>query len=159
MTAEGVAEGAGGRSGGGPEELLIRVYRPADQEAVVGLWRACGLVVPANDPLADIRAKVDFQPELFLVGLVEEKMAATVMAGYEGHRGWINYLAVDPEARRLGLGRRMMEAAEKLLRGLGCQKINLQVRRSNQGVIQFYRKLGFREDQVVSLGKRLERRR
>ena len=146
-----------GRAGGsGPEELLIRVFRPADQEAVVGLWQACGLVVPANDPLADIRAKVDFQPELFLVGLAQEKLAATVMAGYEGHRGWINYLAVDPGLRRLGLGRRIMEVAEELLRGLGCQKINLQVRRSNQGVIDFYRRLGFKEDEVVSLGKRLE---
>ena len=155
MTREILDDGES-RAGQGSEEMEVRVFEPADQEAVIRLWQACGLVVPLNDPVADIRAKVDFQPELFLVGLIKGKPAATVMAGYEGHRGWINYLAVDPGLRRMGLGWRIMEAAERLLRELGCQKINLQVRRSNKGVIEFYTRLGFREDEVVSLGKRLD---
>jgi Acetyltransferases len=82
-------------------------------------------------------------------------IVATVMAGYEGHRGWINYLAVHPDCQRKGYGRMMMNRAEALLLELGCPKINLQVRVGNEGVIEFYRKLGYQIDQVVSLGKRL----
>jgi ribosomal protein S18 acetylase RimI-like enzyme len=93
---------------------------------------------------------------LFLVGAVEGKVVASVMVGYEGHRGWINYLAVSPDFRKKGFGRRMMEEAERLLRAEGCPKINLQVRTSNGDVIAFYRAIGFLQDDVVSLGKRLE---
>ncbi len=82
-------------------------------------------------------------------------MVATVMVGYDGHRGWINYLAVAPNLQRQGVGRQLMAAAESRLRERGCPKINLQVRRSNRGVIAFYERLGFSEDDVVSLGKRL----
>ena len=78
------------------------------------------------------------------------------MAGYEGHRGWINYLAVAPEHQGKGLGRAMMAEAERLLREAGCPKINLQVRSANAKVIEFYRRLGYTVDDVVSLGKRLE---
>ena len=80
---------------------------------------------------------------------------ATAMVGYEGHRGWINYLAVKPELQQQGLGRQIMDHAETLLRNLGCPKINLQVRTSNREVITFYERLGFVQDDVVSLGKRL----
>ena len=81
---------------------------------------------------------------------------ATCMAGYEGHRGWINYLAVSPQHRRQGIGKRMMEEAEKKLSSSGCPKINLQVRKTNQEVIEFYAKIGYTKDPVVSMGKRLE---
>lgn len=137
--------------------MNIRPYRAEDAAQVIDLWRACGLIVPSNDAYADIQNKIRFQPELFLVGCGEDgRLLATVMAGYEGHRGWINYLAVSPPLRRRGLGRRMMAAAEACLRALGCPKINLQVRESNTEVIAFYRRIGFRPDQVVSLGKRLD---
>lgn len=85
----------------------------------------------------------------------EERVVGSVMAGYEGHRGWINYLAVDPEVRRQGLGRRLMDAAESRLLELGCPKINLQVRSSNAEVLAFYDRIGFGRDDVVSFGKRL----
>jgi ribosomal protein S18 acetylase RimI-like enzyme len=137
--------------------ITIRPYRETDRETVIALWRECGLVVPSNDPEADILHKIRFQPDLFLVGHgADGRLQATVMAGYEGHRGWINYLAVAPPHRRQGLGRRMLAAAEERLRQLGCPKINLQVRRTNTAVIDFYRRVGFREDDVVSLGKRLD---
>lgn len=137
--------------------ITIRLYQETDRKAVVALWRECGLVVPSNDPEADILQKIRFQPDLFLVGHGEDdRLQATVMAGYEGHRGWINYLAVTPPHRRRGIGRQMLAAAEERLRQLGCPKINLQVRRSNTAVIDFYRRAGFREDDVVSLGKRLD---
>ena len=135
--------------------LIIRAYETADEAAVVSLWHACGLVVPWNDPVRDIHRKIQVQPQFFLVGLSHEKLAATVMAGYEGHRGWINYLAVAPEHRRQGFGGRMMEAAEERLRAAGCPKINLQIRRSNTEVVDFYRSIGFFEDDSISMGKRL----
>ena len=135
--------------------MIIRPYQDADEEQVVALWHACCLVRPQNDPHADIRSKMKIQPELFLVGLVDGRVAATLMAGYEGHRGWLNYLAVSPERQRQGLGRQIVEAAEAALIALGCPKINLQVRTSNQGVIEFYRRLGYAVDDVLSLGKRL----
>lgn len=135
--------------------LTIRPYVPADQETVIALWEACQLVVPQNDPIADIQKKILFQTDLFLVAIAEGRLVGTVMAGYEGHRGWINYLAVTPEQRRQGIAKTMMASAEKKLRALGCPKINLQVRRSNTAVINFYRAIGFREDDVISLGKRL----
>ena len=137
-------------------EIVIRPYRQADESAVVQLWRDCGLVVSWNNPVADIARKVQAQPELLLVGEIAERVVATVIAGYEGHRGWINYLAVSPDMRRHGIGQRMMGAAEEKLRSLGCPKINLQVRRTNSNVMAFYKHLGFAEDDVASLGKRLD---
>jgi len=138
------------------DNLEIRPFDPVDEERVVRLWKACGLVVPWNDPHRDIGRKLRVQADLFLVGLLEGEIVATAMAGYEGHRGWVNYLAVDPDHQRAGLGRRMMDAAEKRLRAMGCPKINVQVRRSNTNVIGFYRAIGYTEDDVLSLGKRLE---
>ena len=138
-----------------PEAMDIRPVRAGDEDAVVRLWEVCGLVVPQNDPRRDIQRKRRVGGELFLVGCLDGAIVATVMAGYEGHRGWINYLAVDPARRRRGLGRAMMAAAEQRLREAGCPKINLQVRSANTGVIAFYERIGFGVDEVVSLGKRL----
>ena len=136
--------------------MKIRPYQAADEEAVVALWRACDLVRPWNDPRKDIRRKLRVNPEWFLVGELGGRLVGTVMAGYEGHRGWINYLAVAPGRRRAGLGRALMAEAERLLRAAGCAKINLQVRTANTAVIAFYERIGYRRDDCVSLGKRLE---
>ena len=137
-------------------DLEIRPCREADQDAVVELWRECGLVAPQNDPVKDIRRKLGVRRDLFLVGLLCGRLVATVMAGYEGHRGWINYLAVATDCQRRGFGRRLMEEAETLLRAAGCPKINLQVRSSNTDVIGFYRGIGYTVEDRVSMGKRLE---
>jgi ribosomal protein S18 acetylase RimI-like enzyme len=133
----------------------IRPFRPSDEPEVIALWRCCELVRPWNDPAKDIRRKLEVQSEMFLVGELEGEIVASVMAGYEGHRGWVNYLAVAPEHRRAGLGREIMAAAEHLLENAGCPKINLQVRATNLDALEFYRRLGYRVDEVVSLGKRL----
>ena len=135
--------------------IEIRPFRPDEIEAVVGLWEACDLIRPWNDPRKDIERKLRVDPELFLVAVDDELVVGSVMAGYEGHRGWINYLAVDPGRRRHGLGRDLMAAAERLLTERGCPKINLQIRSENADVIAFYEALGYRRDDVVSLGKRL----
>ena len=89
--------------------MTIRPYQPTDEEQVIELWSVCGLVVPPNDPRQDIERKMQVQPELFLVGIVEERVAATVMAGYDGHRGWLYSLAAAPDRQRRGLGCRMVE--------------------------------------------------
>ncbi len=135
--------------------MEIRPFELADESAVIALWEQCGLIRPWNDPKKDIDRKLCVQPHLFLVGLVERSLVATVMAGYEGHRGWINYLAVAPEHQRKGFGGAMAQV-ELRLREAGCPKINLLVRSKNNQVIEFYQHLGYAIDDVISLGKRLE---
>ncbi|HTP54870.1 MAG TPA: GNAT family acetyltransferase [Thermoplasmata archaeon] len=137
--------------------MEIRPFEPQDEDAVVSLWDRCGLVRPQNDPRKDIRRKLNVRPDLFLVGVLDKHVVGTVMAGYEGHRGWMNYLAVDPAHQRRGLARELVAAAERRLIESGCPKINLQIRATNLGVIEFYRRLGYATDDVVSMGKRLER--
>ncbi len=135
--------------------MLIRAFSQGDEDAVVALWQACGLTRPWNDARKDIARKMTVQPDLFLVGLVDDRIAATLMAGYEGHRGWVNYLAVAPEHRRQGFGRVLMQEAEERLLALGCPKVNIQVRSSNQEALGFYKSIGYLQDEAVSLGKRL----
>jgi ribosomal protein S18 acetylase RimI-like enzyme len=139
----------------GIPEFKIRLFQDSDRSDVTDLWHRCNLVVPQNDPQHDIDMKLKVQPDLFFVGTVSGRIVATVMAGYDGHRGWIYYLAVDPAYQRKQIGRRMMEKAESALQKRGCPKINLQVRTSNQAVISFYERLGFSNDDVIGLGKRL----
>jgi ribosomal protein S18 acetylase RimI-like enzyme len=136
--------------------LTVRPYGARDREAVIELWQACGLIVPWNNAERDIDRKLRVNPEFFLIGEIEGEVAATCMAGYEGHRGWVNYLAVSPEHRRRGIGRLMMEAAEERLIEAGCPKLNVQIRTANRDVAQFYKSIGYRTDDVLSMGKRLE---
>jgi len=138
------------------ETMRIRPFQPSDEAAVIALWKACDLVVPQNNPVRDIARKLRVNPEWFLVGEQDGTIVSTCMAGFEGHRGWINYLAVHPDHQRHGLARELMQHAETLLRAAGCPKINLQVRSTNTAVIAFYESIGFAVDNVVSLGKRLE---
>ncbi len=135
--------------------LTVRALEAQDQDAVVALWKRCGLIRPTNDPHQDVQRKLRVRPELFLVGTLDGEIVASVMAGYEGHRGWLNYVAVDPAHQRQGLGREIVSGAEARLRELGCPKINLQVRTSNRSAIEFYERLGYSVDDVVSMGKRL----
>ncbi|MCB1276022.1 GNAT family acetyltransferase [Prosthecobacter sp.] len=136
--------------------LHIRPFQAADEDAVIALWQACGLVMPQNNPKRDIARKLRVNPEWFLVGELDGEIIASCMAGYEGHRGWINYLAVHPDHQRQGFARELMQHAEALLRAAGCPKINLQVRGTNAAVIAFYESMGFAVDNVVGMGKRLE---
>lgn len=134
---------------------VIRAFRVADTEAVVALWRACALTRPWNDPHRDIERKLEVQPELFLVAVVSNVIVGSIMAGYEGHRGWINYLAVDPAFRRQGVAAALVARVEQTLTDMGCPKINLQIRGDNQDVADFYESLGYVADDVLSMGKRL----
>jgi len=136
--------------------MLIRGFQDADEAEVIRLWQRCGLTRVWNDPAKDIARKRRVQSDLFLVGTIDGAIVASAMVGYEGHRGWVNYLAVDPCHQRQGLASSMMAEAERRLRKLGCPKINLQIRRDNLEAVAFYRSLGFAEDAVVSFGKRLQ---
>lgn len=137
---------------GGPAR--IRPFAEADTEAVVALWRRAGLTRPWNDPYQDITRKLAVQRELFLVADTDV-VVGSAMFGYEGHRGWVNYLAVDPAHRGRGVGRALMAEGERLLRDLGCPKLNLQVRGDNTEAAAFYERLGYERGDVVSYGRRL----
>lgn len=134
--------------------LEIRPFQESDEQAILQLWKDCQLLRSTNDPHKDIQRKLALQPELFLVGTVDGRIVASVMAGYEGHRGWLNYLAIEPSCRRQGFGRQIVVAAEERLHLLGCPKLNIQVRSGNLQALDFYRKIGFQVDEVISLGKR-----
>jgi ribosomal protein S18 acetylase RimI-like enzyme len=134
---------------------LVRPFADADEDPVVALWAAAGLTRPWNDPHRDIARKKQVQRELFLVAEDDGAVVGTAMAGYDGHRGWVYYLAVAPERQGGGLGRTLMAEAETRLLALGCPKVNVQIRSGNEGVAAFYDRLGYTPDAATSLGKRL----
>ena len=136
--------------------LLIRPFKEGDEEALVSLWNMCKLTVPWNNPYKDIARKLKVQSELFLMGYLEDKLIASIMAGYDGHRGYINYYAVHPDFQGRGYGKQLMDNVENGLRELGCPKINLQIRKGNDKVFSYYQKLGFVKEKRINMGKRIE---
>ncbi|WP_322015549.1 GNAT family acetyltransferase [Paraburkholderia sp. J12] len=143
--------------------VSIRPFAPADTDAVIALWQQAfpeyrDTTRPHRNPHLSIANKLGTQPELFFVATRDDDGAVvgTVMTGYDGHRGWLYSLAVDPAARRLGIGTQLVRHAEAALAARGCPKLNLQVLSSKPEVLAFYESLGYRADAVVSLGKRLE---
>lgn len=135
--------------------MHIREFHRDDTEATIRLWQNCGLTRPWNDPLLDINRKLAVDPGLFLVGILDNHLIASVMGGYDGHRGWIYYLAVDPDHQGAGHGLSLMQAIETRLLNQGCPKINLQIRAENKAVVEFYSSLGFTKEETLSMGKRL----
>lgn len=141
----------------------IRQFRQEDTEAAVALWETCGLTRPWNDPRADIARTLSVQPELFLVAEAEPgasgaaggSVVGTVMAGYDGHRGWMYYLATAPSHRGRGIGRDLVAEVERRLEAIGCPKAQLMVRSDNAEAIGFYAALGYEPGDVILLGKRL----
>jgi ribosomal protein S18 acetylase RimI-like enzyme len=138
--------------------MEIRTYRDTDEQAVVDLWRKTFPNAPEwNDPYTDIQLKLSEQPELFFVALVGERLVGTAMAGFDGHRGWVYYLAVDHDYQRRGIGRALMYEVEQALRARGCPKLNLQIRSSNHAVREFYERLGYASEDRISMAKRLHK--
>lgn len=135
--------------------MNIRAFVQADSAVVVNLWEQCGLSRAWNNPQQDIARKLTVQPELFVVGEVDGQVIASAMAGYDGHRGSVYYLAVAPDYQGSGYGRKIMAWIELALLEMGCPKLNIVVRSSNKSVLQFYDALGYVTDDVVSLGKRI----
>jgi len=142
------------------DDLRIRPFRASDRRALIELWRRAGLLRPWNDPDRDIDRKLALADDLLLVAHLaadpdEHTMVGTVMLGYDGHRGTLGYLAVDPDHQRRGHGGRLLAACEARLIELGCPKLNLLVRTSNAAVVAFYERHGYTVDEVTPLGKRL----
>jgi ribosomal protein S18 acetylase RimI-like enzyme len=134
----------------------IRSYLDSDEAAVAALWREVFPGSPTwNHPETDIQRKLAVQRELFLVAVLDSEIVGTAMGGYDGHRGWVYYVAVSPRHRRQGIGTALMAGVEERLARIGCPKINLQVRASNDQVVSFYERLGYKVEERVSMGKRL----
>jgi len=137
-------------------DVTISTFDTSDRAGVVELWKQCfPNDPPHNEPHWLIDRKVAMHDGLFFVAKNNGVIAGTVLAGYDGVRGWIYHLATHPELRRAGIATAMMRHAMKVLKEKGCPKINLQVRRSNTEVVAFYQSMGFSEDQVLSMGLRL----
>jgi ribosomal protein S18 acetylase RimI-like enzyme len=137
-------------------KVEIMPYRSEDQSEVVALWKTVFPDDPPwNEPVSVIRRKLTVQPQLFLIGHLNGQIVGTVIAGFDGVRGWIHHLAVRAECRHKGIGTMLMRSAEQGLEALGCPKVNLQVRATNTAVISFYRSLGYDVEERASLGKRL----
>ena len=136
-------------------DLDIRTYEHADMEDVIHVWEQCGLIRSWNNPKLDIQRKAKTQKNLFFVGELSNKIIANAMFGYDGHRGWLNYFAVLPQYQKSGFGKQLLEFGEKILVDKGCPKINLQIRADNKEAINFYKAVGYNEDEVISFGKRL----
>lgn len=136
--------------------ILVRHYESGDRDAVISLWND---VFPNstghNAPATSLQRKCDEDDGLFFVAELDATVVGTVMAGYDGHRGWIYSLAVTPTQQRRGIGSTLMRHAEETLSNLGCPKINLQVRAQNDSIVAFYRSLGYGTEERISMGKRL----
>jgi ribosomal protein S18 acetylase RimI-like enzyme len=137
--------------------MEIRPYNETDEKEVAILWREVFPGSPAwNDPVTDIRRKLKIQRELFIMAIIDSAVVGSAMGGYDGHRGWVYYVAVKPEYRRQGIGAALMKRVEHDLKQIGCPKLNLQVRADNDEVVAFYEKLGYKIEPRVSMGKLLE---
>jgi ribosomal protein S18 acetylase RimI-like enzyme len=123
----------------------------AEIESAVALWREAGLLRPWNDPRADIRLALGGPSSAVLAARVEARLAATAMVGWDGHRGWLYYLAVARDLQRRGIGARMVKAAEDWLAARGAPKLNLLVRAENDAVVGFYESLGYRRSDTIML--------
>lgn len=133
----------------------VRPARDEDVEALVALWEACGLTRPWNDAKEDIAFARGGPASDVLVAVREGRIVASAMIGHDGHRGAVYYVAADPALRGQGLGRLIMDAAEQWLATRGVWKLNLMVRRGNEGTMGFYTELGYGQDEVVVMSKRL----
>jgi ribosomal protein S18 acetylase RimI-like enzyme len=138
--------------------LAITEIADADLAAVIALWRACGLTRPWNDPTADIALARRGPNSTILIGRDGDAIVSTVMVGHDGHRGWVYYVATDPDCRARGYGRAIMNAAEDWLRAAGIAKLQLLVRRENAHAGAFYQSIGYAEAQTIVFAKWLDGR-
>ena len=135
--------------------MNIRPFQEQDTPQVIALWqKVFAYPEPHNDPAESIRRKLAHHDDLFLVAVEDSNVVGTVMGGYDGHRGWVYSLAVDPGHRRLGIGTALMGELERKLKDLGCPKLNLQILNHNREVVAFYESLGYLVEERVSMGKR-----
>jgi ribosomal protein S18 acetylase RimI-like enzyme len=137
-------------------EFIVRPYKDEDHSSLIELWETCFPDEPPwNKPADVIRRKLTVQPELLMVCLADGRLVGSVLAGFDGFRGWVNKVATHPEYQRKGIATLLMKTAEDRLAAMGCPKLNLQVRTENASVIEFYDGAGYKIEDRVSMGKRL----
>lgn len=136
--------------------MSVEQLPPDLHQNAIDLWEQCGLMRPWNDPEADLRRALDGSASTVLAAVAEGQLLATAMVGHDGHRGWVYYLAVSPHLQGRGLGRQMMRACEAWVVARGIPKIQLMVRTGDAPVVAFYERLGYSEQQVVVMGRRLD---
>jgi ribosomal protein S18 acetylase RimI-like enzyme len=136
--------------------LLIREFEESDRADMISLWERCLLTRPWNNPSTDIDLALRTEDATVFVGTLKGPIVAAMMVGFDGHRGWVYYLGVDPAYRGRGYGRRMMVHAEDWLKAKGSPKIQLMVRDDNQAAIGFYEALSYAPQKVIVLGRRLD---
>ena len=139
--------------------LKIAPIEESDVASVVALWQACGLTRPWNDPEADIALARKNPNATILLGRVDEHLVASAMVGHDGHRGWVYYVAVDPDRQKKGLGGAIMDAAEAWLRAAGLPKLQLLVRRENLKAGAFYQSIGYEEADTIVFAKWIDGRK
>ena len=150
-------EGAARKPEEGPPGFRVRPFRDGDEDDVVALWEVCDLVRPWNNPRRDIDSARRRQSSEIFVAVTtdgEERIAGSIMAGYDGHRGWVYYVAARPEYRSRGLGGQLMRHAEAWLEGLGAPKVMLMIREENEGVRRFYEGLGYEVERRTIMSRR-----
>jgi ribosomal protein S18 acetylase RimI-like enzyme len=136
------------------ETLTLRAAKAGDESAVIALWLVCGLVVSWNDPVADFRRALGRgNSDILIAADPADTIVGAAMVGHDGHRGWIYYLAADPQRRRQGIGRKLVEAAERWVAERGIPKLQLMIRESNTEVIRFYERIGFENAPRVIMQK------
>ena len=134
----------------------MRDFREGDGAALRAFWQTCGIKIRPGDDDAALARFASRNPGTFLLAIDERGIAGSALGGWDGRRGWLYHVAVRSDLRRHGVGGRLVRTIEERLRAAGCPKINLQVRTSNQQVIEFYQRIGYVVDDVASMGKRLE---
>ena len=136
--------------------MIVRTYEPEDRPAVLALWQALFAYPEArNQPAFVLDGKLRMDDDLLFVALDQSRVVGTLMAGYDGHRGWLYRLAVDERSRGRGVARALVSAAERTLAARGCAKINLQTHHDNVAAVGFWRHIGYAEEARVSMGKTL----
>ncbi len=135
--------------------LDIKEFKPCDREPVVSLWERCGLTRPWNNPHEDFDLATASASSTILVGRLDGRIIASVMVGFDGHRGWLYYLTVDPSYQGNGFGRELVAAAEEWLKAKGAPKADLMVRHDNADAVRFYKRMGHAPQDVTTLGEKL----
>ncbi len=135
--------------------MEIITYREEFRQEMTELWRVCGLLVRGLNYEKEIDLKTKDQKDMIVLGIENGRVIASTMIGFDGRRGWLNYVAVHPEFRSIGIGGMILKHAEEILKNMGCPKVNLLVRKSNSGVVEFYEKEGFEINDVICMHKKL----
>lgn len=133
--------------------MNFRDFTLNDFDLVIDLWKRAGLILSHSDTHQGMKKKLKRDPELFFVLEKDTRIIGVVMGSYDGRRGWINHLAVDPEYQGKNIGQQIIEELESRFKKIGCEKVNLLIELSNMEVQGFYEKQGFKKEELIFMEK------